>query len=75
MRWLPAASGLMPLWRENALSFVHAVATPYRDRSHFDGQDLLENGMAQPKGEGNGWLNRKDAKPLRSEPSDFFAQS
>ena len=27
---------------------VHAVATPYRERSHFDGQDVLESGLAKP---------------------------
>jgi uncharacterized protein (DUF1501 family) len=36
----------------------HAVASPYRDRSHFDGQDLLENGTPQPKAAHDGWLNR-----------------
>jgi uncharacterized protein (DUF1501 family) len=54
----PAASGLMPLWQDNALSFVHAVATPYRDRrSHFDGQTILESGSADPS-QKSGWLNR-----------------
>ena len=28
--------------------FVHAVASPYRDRSHFDGQNVLETGGTQP---------------------------
>jgi len=37
---------------------IQAVATSYRDRSHFDGQDLLENGTAQPHGSQDGWLNR-----------------
>ncbi len=37
---------------------IQAVATPYRDRSHFDGQDLLENGTATPHGANDGWLNR-----------------
>ena len=36
----------------------HAIASPYRDRSHFDGQNLLENGSAQPYGLADGWLNR-----------------
>ncbi|MEL6238107.1 MAG: DUF1501 domain-containing protein [Pseudomonadota bacterium] len=38
--------------------FVHATATSYRERSHFDGQDLLESGAAQPNTMRNGWLNR-----------------
>ena len=36
----------------------HAVASPYRDRSHFDGQNVLENGLAAPLGTADGWLNR-----------------
>jgi uncharacterized protein (DUF1501 family) len=35
-----------------------AVASPYRDRSHFDGQNVLENGLAKPSGTADGWLNR-----------------
>jgi uncharacterized protein (DUF1501 family) len=36
----------------------HAVASPYRDRSHFDGQNVLENGLTEPLGTADGWLNR-----------------
>lgn len=58
-----ALGDLMPLWRSSELAFVHAVSTPYRDkRSHFDGQDLLENGSgdksAAPQSGQSGWLNR-----------------
>ncbi|MEL7320012.1 MAG: DUF1501 domain-containing protein [Pseudomonadota bacterium] len=38
--------------------FVNATATSYRDRSHFDGQDLLETGGAKPHSLRQGWLNR-----------------
>ena len=41
----------------NLIAF-HAVASPYRDRSHFDGQNVLENGLSQPLGSADGWLNR-----------------
>jgi len=37
---------------------MHAAATPYRERSHFDGQDVLESGLARPGAVGTGWLNR-----------------
>jgi uncharacterized protein (DUF1501 family) len=37
---------------------LHAVATPYRERSHFDGQDVLESGLSQPHATQVGWLNR-----------------
>ncbi len=54
----PAASGLMPLWQAGELSFVHAVSTPYRgQRSHFDGQDMLETGGTDTS-QRTGWLNR-----------------
>lgn len=56
-------AGLMPLWSKGELAFAHAVSTPYRDkRSHFDGQDLLENGGSNADGQmtpkEDGWLNR-----------------
>ncbi len=38
--------------------FVHATATSYRERSHFDAQDLLESGAATPNSLRQGWLNR-----------------
>jgi uncharacterized protein (DUF1501 family) len=37
---------------------VHACATAYRDRSHFDGQDVLESGYPAPGHVESGWLNR-----------------
>ena len=39
----------------------HALATPYRERSHFDGQDVLESGLALPHASQVGWLNRTAA--------------
>ena len=35
-----------------------AVAPPYRERSHFDGQDVLESGQDDPAKLESGWLNR-----------------
>jgi uncharacterized protein (DUF1501 family) len=40
------------------LVVFNAVASPYRDRSHFDGQIVLENGLDKPLGSADGWLNR-----------------
>jgi uncharacterized protein (DUF1501 family) len=37
---------------------IHAAATAYRDRSHFDGQDVLESGVTAPHASTSGWLNR-----------------
>jgi uncharacterized protein (DUF1501 family) len=38
--------------------FVHATASPYRDRSHFDGQNVLEAGSTRPYQAQDGWMNR-----------------
>src|SRR6202166_578416 len=49
----------------------HAVASPYRDRSHFDGQNVLENGLTKPLGSADGWLNRAlAALPRRTTGRD-----
>lgn len=40
------------------LAVFHAAATAYRDRSHFDGQDVLESGVPVPHASQTGWLNR-----------------
>ncbi len=44
--------------RDKTALIVHATATGYRDRSHFDGQDVLESGMPAPGFVESGWLNR-----------------
>jgi uncharacterized protein (DUF1501 family) len=55
------APGLAPLktfWDSNELVVLHAMAIPYRTRSHFDGQAILETGLDRPIGNSDGWLNR-----------------
>ncbi len=52
---MPFLHGLMQ--KKQALG-VHAVATPYRGRSHFDGQDVLESGYPGTGRIEDGWLNR-----------------
>lgn len=55
------APGLAPLksfWDRNELVVLHAMAIPYRTRSHFDGQAVLETGLDRPIGSSDGWLNR-----------------
>ncbi len=54
----PAMPNLHRLFAAGQASVVHAVATPYRERSHFDGQDVLESGLAGPGATDTGWLNR-----------------
>jgi uncharacterized protein (DUF1501 family) len=54
----PAMPNLYRLFKAEQASIVHATATPYRERSHFDGQDVLESGFAKPGAFDSGWLNR-----------------
>jgi uncharacterized protein (DUF1501 family) len=53
-----AMPNLHRLYRAQQAIVVHATATPYRERSHFDGQDVLESGVARPGATESGWLNR-----------------
>lgn len=46
------------LYRAGELLPVHACATPYRERSHFDAQNVLESGAAAPFARTEGWLNK-----------------
>ena len=54
----PALVYLHERFTAGELIVFNAVASPYRDRSHFDGQNVLENGLAKPVGSADGWLNR-----------------
>jgi len=54
----PNLPQLAVLYGQGQMAVVHAAATPYRDRSHFDGQNMLENGAERPYGLDSGWLNR-----------------
>jgi uncharacterized protein (DUF1501 family) len=54
----PAMPNLHRLYKAGHAIIVHAAATPYRERSHFDGQDVLESGLARPGTTDSGWLNR-----------------
>ena len=54
----PAMPELHRLYRAGQATIVHAAATPYRERSHFDGQDVLESGFTKPGATDTGWLNR-----------------
>jgi uncharacterized protein (DUF1501 family) len=46
------------LYEKRQALVVHAVHTPYRERSHFDGQDVLESGLGGVGKTNDGWLNR-----------------
>jgi uncharacterized protein (DUF1501 family) len=54
----PAMPNLHRMYKAGQASIVHAMASPYRERSHFDGQDVLESGLLKPGSADTGWLNR-----------------
>jgi uncharacterized protein (DUF1501 family) len=53
----PVLGEMHKLYAARELAVLHAVASPYRNRSHFDAQNLVENGTAKPFGRDTGWLN------------------
>ncbi len=55
------------LYRRRELLPLLATAPPYRQRSHFEAQDCLENGTARPDGARDGWLGRCVAAMPRTE--------
>ncbi len=54
----PALATTAGLYARKQAVFAHAIASPYRDRSHFDGQNVLETGGATAYQVKDGWLNR-----------------
>jgi uncharacterized protein (DUF1501 family) len=54
----PSLAFLNESFAAQELIVFHAMASPYRERSHFDGQDVLENGCAHAHAVQTGWINR-----------------
>ena len=54
----PSLAFLQDSYTARELVVFHAIASPYRERSHFDGQDVLENGSSQAHAVQTGWINR-----------------
>ena len=54
----PAMPNFYRMFKFEQATIVHASATSYRERSHFDGQDVLESGLPSPGRADTGWLNR-----------------
>ena len=69
----PAFAEVGAAYASGKVLFVHATATSYRDRSHFDGQDLLESGAAQANTRRDGWLNRLVALMAQDGPPRALA--
>jgi len=72
----PSMPGFARMWRAQNALIAHAVSTPYRNRSHFDGQDVLESGYPAPGRVDSGWLNRAVSllpKGERTQPARGLA--
>jgi uncharacterized protein (DUF1501 family) len=54
----PKLTSMHEWYGQGQLLVVHAVASPYRERSHFDAQQLLESGGQRPFELQTGWLGR-----------------
>ena len=54
----PSLVKLKVMYAAGEVAPMHAVATGYRDRSHFDGQNILESGASAPFARPDGWLNK-----------------
>ncbi len=72
----PSLAQVAARYQAGEALFVHATASPYRDRSHFDGQNVLETGGKLPYDRDDGWMNRLigllpggDAKALALSPA------
>ncbi len=65
----PAMPGVYAMYKAGEALPIHAVAGPYRTRSHFEAQDLLQLGT-ENTGITSGWLNRVLAElPARNGAS------
>ena len=66
----PALAELGALYGKGESLFVHAIASPYRERSHFDAQNVLETGGTVAYALKDGWLNRLlPVLPRAQEPA------
>jgi len=71
----PNLPKLHALYRAGELLPIHACATSYRERSHFDAQNVLETGGAHPLARGEGWLNKALGALPRTRPEMATALS
>lgn len=54
----PSLTNMYKLYQQKDMTVFHAIASPYRERSHFEAQNLLEVGTDRPHGAPDGWMNR-----------------
>ncbi|WP_395646856.1 DUF1501 domain-containing protein [Terricaulis sp.] len=63
------------MYRAGELLPIHACATAYRERSHFDAQNVLETGAGAPFARSEGWLNRSLGALPQARPEMGIALS
>jgi uncharacterized protein (DUF1501 family) len=72
----PALAEMGALYGKGEALFVHAIASPYRERSHFDAQNILETGGTAAYALKDGWLNRLlPLLPSAREPALALSQA
>ena len=54
----PALAPVHDFYARGEMTILHAMASPYRERSHFDAQNVIETGQLRPGMASDGWLNR-----------------
>jgi uncharacterized protein (DUF1501 family) len=69
----PRLIGFNKCWKENSGTIVHATSIPYTQRSHFEGQNLMESGGRVAYQEKTGWVGR--AMKLANLQGDGLALS
>ena len=69
----PRLVGFNKCWSDNTGTIVHATSIPYTQRSHFEGQNLMESGGKVPYQEKTGWVGR--AMKLANLQGDGLALS
>ncbi|HEX4293089.1 MAG TPA: hypothetical protein VHZ29_03050, partial [Rhizomicrobium sp.] len=53
----PSLTNMKAMYDAKEVVLFHNICSPYRDRSHFEGQNCLETGGASPHALNDGWLN------------------
>ena len=69
----PKLEAFNKCWNESTGSIIHATSIPYTQRSHFEGQNLMETGGRVPYQEKTGWVGR--AMKLANLQGDGLALS
>ena len=64
----PLLPQLHAMYGQGELAVLHAVGLPYRERSHFDAQQVLESGGQRPYELATGWLGRAIAARSAAQP-------